>query len=118
MPSIGANDTTAANGSNLEECPQAPDHHTRERGLGEVAPGRLHGAPGEQEAMVDRCLLLIAHHDEAFNKFASRTTTQAPLACLRRMDRALPDLDTALPPDNGTMRTSSSVQQYARSPET
>jgi hypothetical protein len=49
---------------------------------------------------------------------ASRTTTHEPVVCLRRMDKALPARVAALPPPCGTMRTVSSVQQYAKSPET
>jgi len=60
----------------------------------------------------------VRRHDATDSIFASRTTTHSPLACLRRMDNALPFRTTALPPDRGVMRTVSTLQQYPRSPDT
>ena len=59
----------------------------------------------------------VKHYADGGSMLASRTKTHEPLACFDRMDNALPARVAAAPPDRGTIRTESWVQQYAKLPE-
>src|SRR2546426_12578051 len=60
----------------------------------------------------------MSDQDADGNRFASRTNSQKPFGCLRKIDKALPERTVGSPPESGVMRTVSKLQQYASCPET